>query len=69
MEYDVVVAGAGPVGLLLGCELRRLGMDVLVVDRLVEPAGTTVRAFCTPAQLNTSVCGACSTGSPRAWTP
>ncbi|MER6687617.1 FAD-dependent monooxygenase [Streptomyces minutiscleroticus] len=39
MEYDVVVAGGGPVGLLLGCELQRAGARVLVVDRLTEPAG------------------------------
>ncbi|GAA3787986.1 FAD-dependent monooxygenase [Streptomyces coacervatus] len=34
--YDVVVAGAGPVGLLLGCELRLGGAQVLVVERLAE---------------------------------
>lgn len=34
--YDVVVAGAGPVGLLLGCELRLGGARVLVVERLAE---------------------------------
>ncbi|MET9297304.1 FAD-dependent monooxygenase [Streptomyces sp. NPDC003077] len=39
MDHDVVVAGGGPVGLLLGCELRRAGVRVLVVDRLMEPAG------------------------------
>ncbi|MBQ0825045.1 FAD-dependent monooxygenase [Streptomyces tagetis] len=39
MDYDVVVAGGGPVGLLLGCELRRAGVRVLVADRLLEPAG------------------------------
>ncbi|MFH8480828.1 FAD-dependent monooxygenase [Streptomyces sp. NPDC018055] len=39
MEYDVVVAGSGPVGLTLACELRLAGVRVLVVDRLTEPAG------------------------------
>lgn len=34
--FDVVVAGAGPVGLLLACELRLAGVDVLVVERLPE---------------------------------
>ncbi|QUN17213.1 FAD-dependent monooxygenase [Nocardia seriolae] len=34
---DVVVAGAGPVGLMLACELRLAGVDVLVVERLTEP--------------------------------
>ncbi len=34
--FDVVVAGAGPVGLMLACELRLAGVDVLVVERLAE---------------------------------
>ncbi|MEV4267334.1 FAD-dependent monooxygenase [Kribbella sp. NPDC049584] len=37
MDYDVVVAGAGPVGLMLACELRLAGVNVLVVERLTEP--------------------------------
>ncbi|MEV6096865.1 FAD-dependent monooxygenase [Nocardia sp. NPDC051981] len=40
---DVVVAGAGPVGLMLACELRLAGVDVLVVERLAEP-DTTIKA-------------------------
>ncbi|WP_157573709.1 FAD-dependent monooxygenase [Nocardia jejuensis] len=35
--HDVVVVGAGPVGLMLACELRLAGADVLVVERLTEP--------------------------------
>ncbi|MBF6328222.1 FAD-dependent monooxygenase [Nocardia transvalensis] len=38
--FDVVVAGAGPVGLMLACELRLAGVDVLVVERLSEPDPT-----------------------------
>ncbi|MFF0456303.1 FAD-dependent monooxygenase [Nocardia africana] len=34
--FDVVVAGAGPVGLMLACELRLAGVEVLVVERLTE---------------------------------
>ncbi|MFF3245340.1 FAD-dependent monooxygenase [Streptomyces sp. NPDC002870] len=30
---DVLIIGAGPTGLMLGCELRRRGVDCLVVDR------------------------------------
>ncbi|NBH05749.1 FAD-dependent monooxygenase, partial [Amycolatopsis sp. SID8362] len=37
MAAPVVVAGAGPVGLLLAGELRLGGADVVVVDRLAEP--------------------------------
>ena len=35
---DVVVAGAGPIGLSAALELRRRGVEVLVVDRLRQPA-------------------------------
>ncbi|RJO70973.1 FAD-dependent oxidoreductase [Nocardia panacis] len=38
--FDVVVAGAGPVGLMLACELRLGGASVLVVERLTEPDPT-----------------------------
>lgn len=34
--FDVVVAGAGPVGLMLACELRLAGVDVVVLERLPE---------------------------------
>ncbi|WP_433222839.1 FAD-dependent monooxygenase [Dactylosporangium sp. CS-047395] len=35
-SYDVMVVGAGPVGLFLAGELRRGGVDVVVVERLGE---------------------------------
>ena len=31
--YDVVIAGAGPVGLFLACELRLAGLSVLVLEQ------------------------------------
>ncbi len=37
MDYDVVIAGAGPVGLLLACELRLAGISVLVLEKLSDP--------------------------------
>jgi 2-polyprenyl-6-methoxyphenol hydroxylase-like FAD-dependent oxidoreductase len=37
MDYDVVIAGAGPVGLLLACELRLAGTSVLVFEKLADP--------------------------------
>jgi 2-polyprenyl-6-methoxyphenol hydroxylase-like FAD-dependent oxidoreductase len=40
MEHDVVIAGAGPVGLLLACELRLHGISTLVLERLTEPSNT-----------------------------
>ncbi|MGW3290681.1 FAD-dependent monooxygenase [Streptomyces sp. NPDC001002] len=39
LDADVVVAGAGPTGLMLAAELRLAGADVLVLDKLPEPSG------------------------------
>ncbi|GAA1288082.1 FAD-dependent monooxygenase [Saccharothrix xinjiangensis] len=36
-DFDVVVAGAGPVGLMLAGELRTAGATVVVLERLAEP--------------------------------
>ncbi|UNO38345.1 FAD-dependent oxidoreductase [Streptomyces sp. MST-110588] len=36
MDYDVVVAGGGPVGLMLACELRLGGARVAVLERRTE---------------------------------
>jgi 2-polyprenyl-6-methoxyphenol hydroxylase-like FAD-dependent oxidoreductase len=36
---DVVIAGAGPNGLMLACELALAGVRPLVLERLTEPAG------------------------------
>ncbi|MFA6115008.1 MAG: FAD-dependent monooxygenase [Sphingomonas sp.] len=35
--HDVVIAGAGPVGLFLACELRLAGLSVLVLEREEDP--------------------------------
>ncbi|HEY4182700.1 MAG TPA: FAD-dependent monooxygenase [Kofleriaceae bacterium] len=35
--YDVVIAGAGPVGLFLACELRLAKLSVLVMEALADP--------------------------------
>ncbi|MES2489139.1 MAG: FAD-dependent monooxygenase [Pseudomonadota bacterium] len=37
MIYDVVIAGAGPVGLFLACELRLAGLAVLVLEQAEDP--------------------------------
>jgi 2-polyprenyl-6-methoxyphenol hydroxylase-like FAD-dependent oxidoreductase len=34
---DVVIAGAGPVGLFLACELRLTGLSVLVLEQAEDP--------------------------------
>jgi 2-polyprenyl-6-methoxyphenol hydroxylase-like FAD-dependent oxidoreductase len=36
-RVDVVIVGAGPVGLLAGCELRRRGITVRIIDKLPRP--------------------------------
>ncbi len=35
--YDVVIAGAGPVGLFLACELRLADVSVLVLEQAKDP--------------------------------
>ena len=37
MDYDVVIAGAGPVGLFLACELGLAGIRTVVLERLSDP--------------------------------
>ena len=39
MIADVVIAGAGPNGLMLACELRLAGVRPVVLERLPEPRG------------------------------
>lgn len=38
---DVLIVGAGPAGLTLACELRRLGVPAMVVDRQLAGANTS----------------------------
>ena len=35
--YDVIIAGAGPVGLFLACELRLADLSVLVLEQAEDP--------------------------------
>jgi len=62
MDADVLVAGAGPVGLTAAIELRRRGVDVLIVEpRLtvapwakavgVQPRTLEIRAAPDPGDL------------------
>jgi 2-polyprenyl-6-methoxyphenol hydroxylase-like FAD-dependent oxidoreductase len=47
--FDVIVVGAGPVGLVAACEFARRGVAVKVVDRLSEPT-TESRAIAVHAR-------------------
>jgi len=39
VDADVVIAGGGPTGLMLACELRLAGIRPVVLERLAEPTG------------------------------
>jgi len=40
-EHTIVIAGAGPTGLALGAELKRLGISSLILDRQEAGANTS----------------------------
>src|SRR5438876_11931547 len=48
-DTDVLIAGAGPTGLVLALWLTRLGVRVRIVDKTAEP-GTTSRAIAVQAR-------------------
>ena len=56
---DVLVVGAGPVGLVAAAELARRGVGVRIIDKLARRPRSRGRSCCTPAVWN------CSTSS--AW--
>ena len=43
LTHDVLIAGAGPVGLFLACELRLAGASVLVLVLVLEKAAPRTR--------------------------
>src|SRR5262249_38975084 len=49
MSTDVLIAGAGPTGLVLALWLTKLGVKVRIVDKTAEP-GTTSRALAVQAR-------------------
>src|ERR1700716_598294 len=49
MDPEVLIAGAGPTGLVLALWLARLGIRVRIVDKNAEP-GTTSRALAVQAR-------------------
>jgi 2-polyprenyl-6-methoxyphenol hydroxylase-like FAD-dependent oxidoreductase len=51
LEHTVVIVGAGPTGLALGAELKRLGISSLILDRLEAGANTSRAAVVHPRTL------------------
>lgn len=49
MDVEVLIAGAGPTGLVLAIWLTRLGVKVRIIDKTSEP-GTTSRALAVQAR-------------------
>jgi 2-polyprenyl-6-methoxyphenol hydroxylase-like FAD-dependent oxidoreductase len=41
VQVDVLIVGAGPVGLSLAADLKRLGVSALIVDRQLAGANTS----------------------------
>ena len=48
-DCDVLIAGAGPTGLVLALWLAKLGVKVRIIDKTAEP-GTTSRALAVQAR-------------------
>src|SRR5437660_2745697 len=49
MDAEVLIAGAGPTGLVLALWLARLGIRIRIIDKTAEP-GTTSRALALQAR-------------------
>jgi 2-polyprenyl-6-methoxyphenol hydroxylase-like FAD-dependent oxidoreductase len=54
---DVLVASAGPVGLMMACELRRHGVGCRVIDPLPEAARQCKAIGIQPRTLEIGGCG------------
>lgn len=52
MTYDVVIAGGGPVGLFLACELRLAGVSVLLLEKNESPGTPLKRGWMGARGLN-----------------
>ena len=59
MDTEVVIAGAGPTGLMLACELHLAGVRPIVLERLVEPTGLSKALALVGRSVDVLDCRAC----------
>jgi len=52
MQYDAIIAGGGPVGLFLACELRLAGSSVLLLEKNEDPSTPLKRGWMGARGLN-----------------
>lgn len=52
MNYDAIIAGGGPVGLFLACELRLAGVSVLLLEKNENPSTPLKRGWMGARGLN-----------------
>jgi len=51
-DFDVIIVGGGPVGLLLACLLKRQGQRIRVLERRTEPIAHSAAIGITPPSLH-----------------
>ena len=50
-DFDVIIVGGGPVGLLLACLLKKLGLRLRVLEKRTQPIAHSAAIGITPPSL------------------